>query len=114
MFFRSCVFQPTFQKHARVSCGGVQVHVTNREDFEPVVVGVAMVKTAFDMYRDDFLWKDPPYEYVYDRNPFDVIAGTNELRQAFERGDSLDSIQESWQSPLAGFKKLRAQYLFYS
>ena len=114
VFFRSCVFQPTFQKHARVSCGGVQVHVTNREDFEPVVVGVAMVKTAFDMYRDDFLWKDPPYEYVYDRNPFDVIAGTNELRQAFERGDSLDSIQESWQSPLAGFKKLRAQYLFYS
>ena len=114
VFFRGSVFQPTFQKHARVSCGGVQVHVTNREDFEPVVVGVAMVKTAFDMFREDFLWKDPHYEYVYNRNPFDVIAGTDELRQAFERGDSLESIQESWQSPLAGFMKLRAQYLLYS
>jgi len=106
VYFRSCVFQPTFQKHAGVSCGGVQVHVTNREAFEPVVAGIAMVKTAFDMYGEDFHWKIPPYEYVYDRNPFDVIAGTNEIREAFERGDSLESIQASWQFPLSVFKKL--------
>lgn len=114
VYFRSCVFQPTFQKHAGVSCGGVQVHVTNREDFEPVIVGIAMAKTAFDMYPEDFRWKNPPYEYVYDRNPFDVIAGTDELRKAFERGDSLESIQASWQTPIADFKKVRDQYLLYS
>jgi uncharacterized protein YbbC (DUF1343 family) len=113
VYFRSCVFQPTFQKHARVSCGGVQIHVTNRKDFEPVVVGVAMVKTAFEMYPDDFRWKEPPYEYVYDRNPFDVIAGTNELRQAFERGDSLETIDASWQTPLAAFKEVRERFLLY-
>lgn len=113
VYFRSCVFQPTFQKHARVSCGGVQVHVTNREDFEPVVIGVAMVKTALEMYPDEFRWKEPPYEYVYDRNPFDVIAGTNELRLAFERGDSLETIEDSWQAPLAAFKKIREQFLLY-
>jgi len=114
VYFRSCAFQPTFQKHARVSCGGVQLHVTNREEFEPVIVGVAMVKAAFDMYRDHFLWKEPPYEYVYDRNPFDVIAGTNQLREAIERGDSLDSIAESWRSPLETFNLARERYLLYS
>jgi len=114
VYFRSCVFQPTFQKHAKVSCGGVQIHVTNREQFEPVIAGVAMVKTAYDMYRDFFLWKVPPYEYVYDRNPFDVIAGTGELRTAIERGDSLRSIQESWERPLEDFRKLRAKYLLYN
>src|SRR5205085_7293576 len=46
VFFRSCVFQPTFQKHAGVSCGGVQIHVLDREAFEPVFAGIAMAKVA--------------------------------------------------------------------
>lgn len=113
VFFRSCVFRPTFQKHGGVSCGGVQIHVLDRKAFEPVSVGVAMVKVAFDMYRDEFRWKEPPYEYVYDRNPFDVIAGTSRLREAFERGESLDSIFAKWQDPLAEFNKVRDRYLLY-
>lgn len=113
VFFRSCVFRPTFQKHGGVSCGGVQIHVTNRSEFEPVIAGVAMVKLAFDMYPNEFRWKEPPYEYVFDRNPFDVIAGTSKMRESFERGDSLESIQASWQEPLAAFLKVREQYLLY-
>jgi uncharacterized protein YbbC (DUF1343 family) len=113
VYFRGCVFQPTFQKHGKVSCGGVQLHVTNRSEFEPVIAGVAMVKTAFDMYPDEFLWKEPPYEYVFDRNPFDVIAGTNTLRKAFERGDSLKEIELRWQPEIEEFKKIRAQFLLY-
>ncbi len=111
--FRPCVFMPAFQKHASKACGGVQVHVTNRQVFEPVITGIAIVKTAHDMYRDDFLWKDPPYEYEYDRNPFDLIAGTSEVRTAIERGDDLASIQASWQRPLAEFEALRERFLLY-
>jgi uncharacterized protein YbbC (DUF1343 family) len=113
IFFRSCIFRPTFQKHGGVSCGGVQIHVLNRNEFEPVIAGVAMVKLAFDLYPNEFRWKEPPYEYVYDRNPFDVIAGTSSLRESFERGDSLNTIEARWQEPLAEFRKLREQYLLY-
>ncbi|HUE81746.1 MAG TPA: DUF1343 domain-containing protein [Pyrinomonadaceae bacterium] len=113
VFFRGCVFQPTFQKHAGVGCGGVQIHVLNGSEFEPVLTGVAMVKTAFDMYRDQFLWKEPPYEYVYDRNPFDVIAGTTKIREALAQGRSLDEIEQSWQPEVDRFKQLRADYLLY-
>jgi len=113
VYFRSCVFRPTFQKHGGVSCGGVQIHVTDRAAFKPVIVGVAMVKLAYDMYRENFRWKEPPYEYVYDRNPFDVIAGTSKLRESFQRGDSLESIQEAWQAPLAEFGNVRQKYLLY-
>src|ERR1051325_960577 len=113
VYFRSCAFQPTFQKHAGVSCGGVQIHVTDRDVFEPVFAGVAMVKLVHDMYPQEFRWKVPPYEYVYDKNPFDVIAGTNKIREAFEQGLELDAIRESWERPLLEFKQLRESFLIY-
>ena len=113
VFFRSCAFQPTFQKHAGVTCGGVQIHVTDRQSFEPVVAGVAMVKLAYDMYTDDFRWKNTPYEYVYDKNPFDVISGTNKIREAIEQGSGLNEIQDNWKAPLAEFRAVREKYLLY-
>jgi uncharacterized protein YbbC (DUF1343 family) len=111
--FRACVFMPTFQKHGGKACGGVQIQVTDRTTFEPVRAGVAVVKTAFDMYTEDFRWKEPPYEYEYDRNPFDVIAGTTKLRQQIEAGDSVDTIAESWEPNLAEFAHQRAEVLLY-
>jgi uncharacterized protein YbbC (DUF1343 family) len=111
--FRACAFQPTFQKHARVTCGGVQIHVTDRNVFEPVSVGVAMVKAAYDLYPNDFGWKEPPYEYVYDKNPFDVISGTDKIRKAFEQGIGLHELLSSWQQPLQEFHEIRREHLLY-
>lgn len=113
VFFRSCIFRPTFQKHAGVSCGGVQVHVTDRNTFESVIAGVAMVKTAHDLYPTKFHWKEPPYEYVFDRNPFDVIAGSSSVRGAIEKGIALEDIQQSWNEGLNAFKQTREGYLLY-
>jgi uncharacterized protein YbbC (DUF1343 family) len=113
VYFRSCVFRPTFQKHGNVSCGGVQIHVLDRDSFEPVITGLAMVKVAHDMYRTEFAWKEPPYEYVYDKNPFDVIAGTSKLREAIERGTALNDIERNWQPQLDDFKQAREPFLLY-
>jgi len=65
------------------------------------------------MYPNDFRWKVPPYEYVFDKNPFDVISGTAKIREAFEKGTSLESIQAETKTPLAEFKELREPYLLY-
>jgi uncharacterized protein YbbC (DUF1343 family) len=113
VYFRSCVFQPTFQKHAGVSCGGVQIHVTDRDVFEPWFAGIAMTKLIHDMYKDEFRWKEPPYEYVFDKNPFDVISGTAKIREAFEKGTDLETINGETKMPLEEFKKLREPYLLY-
>ena len=113
VYFRSCIFRPTFQKHAGLGCGGVQIHVTDRDQFEPVTTGLTMVKVAHESYREDFRWKEPPYEYVFDRNPFDVIAGTKKIREAFEQGITMGKLQESWEPKLTTFKKLREGFLLY-
>ncbi len=111
--FRQTYFQPTFQKHARVTCGGVQIHVTDREAFTPVIVGIAMIKTAYDLYTDQFEWKRDAYEYVFDKNPFDVVTGTDKIREAIENGDPLRQIEESWNGGLVAFGDARKAYLLY-
>ncbi|HEX7998175.1 MAG TPA: DUF1343 domain-containing protein [Pyrinomonadaceae bacterium] len=113
VYFRACGFQPTFQKHAGRTCGGVQIHVTNRDEFEPVIVGAATVKIAHDLYMEHFKWKEPPYEYVFDKNPFDVIAGTDKLRISIEQQESLEQIKQSWQEALENFKRERESFLLY-
>jgi len=111
--FRECYFQPTFQKWARQTCGGVQIHVTDREAFTPVVVGVAMVKTAYDLYTDQFQWKQTEYEYEFGKNPFDVVSGTDKIRKQIEAGTSLDEIKAAWEPRFSEFVNVRKEYLLY-
>lgn len=111
--FRPTNFLPTFQKHSGVTCGGVQIHVLDRLELRPVITGLAVVKTCLDLYGDEFLWKEPPYEYVYDKNPFDVISGTDRLRISIEKGDSLEDLERSWHAELSEFEVIRQKFLLY-
>ncbi len=111
--FRPCYFRPTFQKWADQTCGGVQLHVTDRSTFTPVIVGIAMVKTAHDLYTDKFQWKQGDYEYEFGKNPFDVVCGTDKIRKAIERGVSLKDMEVSWAAELAEFLETRKSFLIY-
>ncbi|NDD62776.1 MAG: DUF1343 domain-containing protein [Acidobacteria bacterium] len=111
--FRPHSFIPTFQKHCGQLCHGVQLHVTNRDNFRPVITGIALIREMHDLYPDQFEWQEPPYEYVYDRLPFDVIAGGTRLREQIEQGASLSAIAGSWQSDESRFRQQRLPYLLY-
>ena len=111
--FRPHSFQPTSQKHAGSLCHGVQIHVLDRFAFRPVITGIALIKAIHDLHPDDFAWQDPPYEYVHDRLPFDVIAGTGKLREQIEGGFSLEDIVTSWKAGESSFAEERIPYLLY-
>ena len=113
VIFRPIKFLPTFQKEAGKSCGGAFLHITNRQEFKPVLTGLAMIKTLFDLYPNDFKWKNPPYEYVFDRNPFDVIAGTTKIRELFEQGGSLEDLKSLCSFGVEEFLGIREKYLLY-
>ena len=53
VYFRPMYFTPTFEDHANKVCGGVQVHVTDRDKFSACKAGVAMVYTILELYPDD-------------------------------------------------------------
>lgn len=113
VIFRPIEFLPTFQKHAGNGCGGVFVHVTDRLAFEPVYAGLAMIKTAYDLYPEEFQWKNTAYEYVFDRNPFDVIAGTTKIREMFEQKASWEDLKAFCRTGVEEFSEMRKKYLLY-
>ena len=41
--FRPAFFEPTFQKHARNTCGGCQIHVLDRGRFAPLRTAVELI-----------------------------------------------------------------------
>src|SRR6266480_1713257 len=75
VFFRQNYFQPTFHKFAGELCAGAQLHVTDRNTFEPFRVGVAIIKHIRKTYPDKFQWKQPPYEYEWKRLPIEILIG---------------------------------------
>jgi uncharacterized protein YbbC (DUF1343 family) len=114
VIFRPMFFQPTFQKHAGEICGGAQIHAINREKFKPFKTGVAILKVIHDLYPEEFLWKQPPYEYEPENMPIDILAGTDKLRKDIEKGEKLDRMEEWWQEECLQFnKQYRNNYLLY-
>ena len=111
--FRSAVFEPTFQKHAKAGCGGCQIHVTDREAFLPVAAGVSLLRECFGMCADQPIWRDPPYEYEHDKMPIDILAGSPALRHQIEQQTPLADIVASWRPGVAEFEEIRRAYLLY-
>ena len=111
--FRPLHFEPTFHKFAGQLCGGVQIHVTDRGAFKPVITAVAIISAIRRLYPNDFAWRQPPYEYVCDKLPFDVINGSSRLREQIEAGSPLTEIEKGWQVDLNEFAKQREPFLLY-
>jgi uncharacterized protein YbbC (DUF1343 family) len=111
--FRPAIFEPTFQKHARTTCGGCQIHVTTREDFESVKAGVTLMRECYGLAPDRFAWREPPYEYEHDKMPIDILAGSAALREQIERQVPLDDIVASWRGGETIFAEQRRPYLLY-
>lgn len=113
VFFRPAVFEPTFQKHARTTCGGCQIHVLDREAFRPVAVGVALIAQFRRASPATFAWRRPPYEYELEKEPFDILAGSAVLRMQIEQGVSVADIAANWRADEEAFARLRQPFLLY-
>ena len=111
--FRPVVFEPTFHKHAKESCGGCQIHVTDRRAFRAVETGVALVAEFRAELGDRFAWRDPPYEYEHIKLPFDILAGATTLREQLEAGVPVGDIARGWEAGVAPFAAVRERFLLY-
>ncbi len=102
--FRESWFIPTFSKYQGESCGGVQIHVSDRDLYRPFESTLHIIATIKTLYPDEFKFH-PEY--------FDNIMGTSKVREALKRGDRVEEIIESYQAELDNFSELRKPYLLY-
>ena len=113
VYFRPAVFEPTFQKHAKLTCGGCQIHVTDRNQFRPVLTGVALIAMFYQTNPVEFAWRQPPYEYEPEKMPIDILSGSTTLRQQIETGVDAREIAASWRQDEADFRRIRESFLLY-
>ena len=109
VFMRPCFFRPTFQKHAGQLCGGLQVHVVDRDAFLPLRAGVAVLRAARRFTGFD--WRRTTYEYVSDRLAIDLLFGDDAQRVALESGADVDAVMASMAAPQRAFSAARARHL---
>ncbi len=111
--FRPCYFQPTFQKWTDTMCGGIQIHVDNREIYEPYLTGIGVISSACTLYPEFFGWRKPPYEYEFEKLPIEILCGCGEIPGMIRKGTLLHEIKESWWKDVDGFARRRLPYLLY-
>jgi uncharacterized protein YbbC (DUF1343 family) len=82
---REISFEPTFHKHAGQLCNGVHIHAEggfyDHAAFKPWRLQALAFKAIRNLQPDYDLWRDFPYEYVFDQLAIDVINGGPALRE---------------------------------
>ncbi|GAA0608305.1 DUF1343 domain-containing protein [Streptomyces crystallinus] len=101
---REAYFTPTFSKFQGRTVGGVQLHVHDRESYDAVRTGIALLVTAKKVWSG-FAWR--PDHWI------DKLTGSAAVRTLIDAGADTDEVVGAWQSGLAAFRATRARYLLY-
>lgn len=109
VLFRPLVFTPApaaeNTKHAKQTCHGVAIHITNRERFRPIETAIHMLSTLVTEYRGQF---------AFSSTHFDRLAGNNWLRNALLERESFNKIQAQWAEELQRWCENTTQYHAYT
>jgi uncharacterized protein YbbC (DUF1343 family) len=104
--FRPHRFIPSASKHAGEVCKGVQVHITDRNAFQPVQTGLCVIAAFKRLYRPAFAWR----EISIDR-----LMGTSAFRQAMDDADDPITVALEWSTePDEAFLRQRSACLLYA
>lgn len=110
--FRPATLAPWASKHSGQTCGGVQVHVMNRETFHPVAAGLHVVAACRAQASDRFEFLSSSWE---GRPPhFDLLLGSALVRVGLAAGAAVDDLTASWSAVASQFARRRKPYLLYA
>ncbi len=104
-FFRPTFFVPTYRTHKDTRCAGVQIHVTDREVFEPVRMAMALLAEIRGQYSGVLDWGSE--ERVHRK------MGSPLVRKQVEAGVPVEKILEGWAAERKEFEQVRKDFLIY-
>lgn len=101
--FRPHRFQPTRSKFAEQVCGGVHVHITDAQSYEPIATWLHVIATIRTQYPDEFQWTQF----------FDKLIGSEQPRRLLKAGADVATVMADWAGYGADFRERRTPYLLY-
>ncbi|MBN8538195.1 MAG: DUF1343 domain-containing protein [Deltaproteobacteria bacterium] len=115
---RPCFFEPTFNKHQKELCSGIQIHVDGsfykEEEFQPYRLVVLFLKSLRVIYPEYPIWRNFSYEYVDDKLAIDIINGSTLLREWVDNPNSqISDFEKMCQEDERNWLKERTKYLLY-
>ncbi len=108
LHLRPISFEPTFQKHAGKSCGGLYLHPTDPALLRSYNATLHLLQAIQSLYPKDFAWNPPPYEYEETLMPIDILTGSSSLRETLTQdAQVLDAASETdradWKTQITPF-----------
>ncbi|MBU1698048.1 MAG: DUF1343 domain-containing protein, partial [Proteobacteria bacterium] len=103
-FLRPVNFEPTSGKWQGNICKGFQIHVTSKKEFKPYFSSLVLMQLIIKHHKNDFKFKNPPYEYEFERMPMDLILGSKTLRKRLTNLEDISLLSGQWQDELKQFK----------
>jgi uncharacterized protein YbbC (DUF1343 family) len=95
-------FTPRSSVFKNEECGGVNLLITNRAQFQSVLTGLEIAVALHRLFPSD--WKIESYSRL--------LANADTLER-LQRGDSTEDIMKSWTSKMESFRAARRKYLLY-
>lgn len=111
--FRATRFRPQFGKHGGKVCAGIELHIEDREQLEPVALGLHLLQAIHDLHPGEFAWRSDPYEFVTDVPAIDLLTGSPAARERIEAGQVLEPVLAGWRATVADFEARLDGILLY-
>ena len=110
--FLPLAFRPTFDKWAGELCQGISMHVTDPDTFRSYRTTVVLLEVVQNLWRKQFAWLDPPYEYETEKPPIDIITGNAALRTSANPKDE-STLELLVSCPLEAWRECVESSLLY-
>ena len=116
-FLRPAVFEPVAHKWQGRACRGFQIHVTDGRIVTPWELSMKLLAAILKHHGPEaggeFGWKQPPYEYEFERLPIDLILGDDTIRKQLEGGGSIGWMISRWREESRNFEESTRPYRLY-
>lgn len=106
-------FKPEFSKYAGEICQGILVVPGDLEYFAAFETYYEIIRLVRQRHPHQFQWKQPPYEFEYERLPIDMICGSPLIRQSLEQNLPFKKIAPQINDQIKQFQTAAAPSLLY-
>jgi len=106
-------FKPEFSKFSKELCKGVLIHPENIKEFRSFHTYYEIIRLIRFFHSDKFKWKEPPYEFEYERLPIDMICGSDFVRESIEKNIPFEYIKPQIDSEIKNYREEIENFLLY-